>query len=81
MSNIPIFITLDNSSQYLKWKGEKGNSTFLKFTVILDEVMCLTEVHNIQIKRLTNTAVQLSLNLKASYQYERYFDPCKRVFF
>lgn len=40
MSNSPIFITLDNSNQYLKWKGKKGNSTFLKFTVILDGVTC-----------------------------------------
>lgn len=39
MSDTPGFISVDNSSQYLKWKGKKDNGTFLKFTVVFDGAM------------------------------------------
>lgn len=40
MSHILGFLSVDNSSQYLKWKGNKDNGTFLKFTGMFDGVMC-----------------------------------------
>lgn len=43
MSDIPGFVSIGNSSQYLKWKGKKDNGTFFKFTVIFDGVMCFSQ--------------------------------------
>lgn len=42
MSDIPGFVSIGNSSQYLKWKGKKDNGMFFKFTVIFDGVMCFS---------------------------------------